>query len=55
LLNKIRTANLLKSFLSGSHVVDNGVQMVGGCCGIGPENIQLLKETAFADQPFANQ
>lgn len=28
--------------------VDAGVQVVGGCCGIGPEHIRLLKETVFS-------
>lgn len=30
--------------------IDSGVQVVGGCCGIGPEHIQLLKERIFDAQ-----
>ncbi len=31
--------------------VDMGVQVVGGCCGIGPEHIQKLKETLPSHLP----
>lgn len=30
--------------------IDSGVQVVGGCCGIGPEHIRLLKERIFDSQ-----
>ena len=32
--------------------VDLGAQVVGGCCGIGPEHIRVLKERLPARVPY---
>ena len=31
--------------------VEMGVQVIGGCCGIGPEHIRLLSERLPSRQP----